>query len=220
MGLVSEQRSPAERLVSFRERTVAYAAAGHDRLAAARFVADAAGPLSGPALDVGTGKGLLAIALARRKLDVVSVDVEAGEQELAALLAAEAGLAGRIRFVHGDAAELRFPNGHFGCAAMMDVLHHLEDPLPVLREMLRVVRPGGVLVVADFSEKGFALVESVIRSEGGEHPRTGATVAAACDFLEREGLSCTLQTEGCLHVTAVFVVPGAGVREKEGDRCR
>ena len=68
-----------QRRQEFEARIAQYRALGHDRLAAVRFVAGAAGRLHGPALDVGTGRGLLARELARLSLDVVSVDVDASE---------------------------------------------------------------------------------------------------------------------------------------------
>jgi ubiquinone/menaquinone biosynthesis C-methylase UbiE len=168
---------------AFRARTEQYRRLGHDRFAAARFVAEAAGDLEGPALDVGTGKGLLAMALALRGLDVVSVDVNAEDSELAAALARDAGLDSRIRFLLQDARSLCFPDGSFGCAAMMEVLHHLDNARPVLTEMARLVRPGGAIVVADFTEEGFALVASVHRADGQEHPRSGSTLVGAQEFL-------------------------------------
>ena len=176
-----------ERKRAFLARTEQYLQAGHDRLAAASFVAAAAGEIDGPALDVGTGKGLLAMALARRGVDVVSVDVNEEDSELAALLARDAGLAGRIRFLREDARSLPFADGSFGCALMMDVLHHLDDAAPVVREMARVVRPHGRIVVADFTEDGFATVSAIHRAEGREHPRSAVTVDAAQHVLADAG---------------------------------
>ena len=176
-----------ERKAAFRTRTEQYRRLGHDRFAAARLVAEGAGGLEGPALDVGTGKGLLAMALALRGLDVVSVDVNAEDSELAAALAREAGLDGRIRFLLHDARALPFPDGAFGCAAMMEVLHHLDDARPVLAEMARLVRPGGAIVVADFTEGGFALVASVHGADGQEHARSGSTLEDAREFLASRG---------------------------------
>jgi ubiquinone/menaquinone biosynthesis C-methylase UbiE len=176
-----------ERKAVFRARTEEYRRLGYDRFTAARFVAEVAERLEGPALDVGTGKGLLAMALARRDLDVVSVDVSAEDSELAVALAREAGLDGRIRFLLQDARSLPFPDGSFGCAAMMEVLHHLDDARPVLAEMARLVRPGGAIIVADFTEEGFALVASVHRADGQEHPRSRTTLAAAQEFLASVG---------------------------------
>jgi ubiquinone/menaquinone biosynthesis C-methylase UbiE len=172
-----------ERKVAFHARTEQYRRLGYDRFAAARCVAEAAGDLVGPALDVGTGKGLLAVALAQRGLEVVSVDVDAEDSELAAGLAGEAGLDGRIRFLLQDARALPFPDGAFGCAAMMDVLHHLDDARPVLAEMARVVRPEGTIVVAEFDEAGFAMVAAVHRAEGREHRRSASTLAGAQESL-------------------------------------
>jgi 2-polyprenyl-3-methyl-5-hydroxy-6-metoxy-1,4-benzoquinol methylase len=196
--------SPEERLRGFRARSDEYLRLGHDRLAAARFVVDAAGELRGPALDVGTGKGLLAIELARRGLEVVSIDVDDQERELARLLAGAAGMTSRIRFDRGDGARLPYAEGQFGCVAMMDVLHHLVEPSPVLREMARVVEVGGMIVMADFDEQGFELVSRIHRAEGGEHPRTAATVSLATDELVTAGFRCAARTNGHQHDVVVL----------------
>jgi ubiquinone/menaquinone biosynthesis C-methylase UbiE len=196
--------TPPDPLRAFRTRSQQYLSLGHDRLAAARFVADAAGPLRGLALDVGTGKGLLAVELARQGLEVVSIDVDDQERGLARMLADEAGLASRITFEDGDAAKLPYPEGRFGCVAMMDVLHHLTDPSPVLREMARVVEVGGLLLIADFDDQGFELVSRVHCAEGHEHPRTAATVSAANDELVASGFRCVARTNGHQHNVVVM----------------
>jgi ubiquinone/menaquinone biosynthesis C-methylase UbiE len=199
--------SAQEPLDAFRARTLQYLRLGHDRLAAARFVVDSAGEPRGPALDIGTGKGLLAVALARRGLEVVSIDVDASERDLAKLLAEEAGLATSIAFDTGDAARLPYADGRFGCVAMMDVLHHLAEPGPVLREMVRVTAPGGIVVIADFDEEGFALVSRVHRAEGREHPRTSATVSLASKELQRGGVVSMATVRGHQHEVAVLGKP-------------
>jgi ubiquinone/menaquinone biosynthesis C-methylase UbiE len=193
-----------ERLAAFRKRSGEYLRFGHDRLAAARFVVEAAGPLHGPALDVGTGKGLLAIELARRGLAVTTIDVDDQELELARLLAEEAGMTERIAFDHGDGACLPYADDRFGCVAMMDVLHHLVDPGPVLREMARVVRAKGIVIVADFDEQGFELVSRIHHAEGREHPRTAVTVSHAADELTAMGLLPVSQMNGHQHDLVVL----------------
>ena len=196
-----------ERKAAFRTRTEQYHRLGHDRFAAARLVAEAAGLLEGPALDVGTGKGLLAMALARRGLDVVSVDVNAEDSELAAALAGEAGLDGRIQFLLQDARSLPFPDGSFGCAAMMEVLHHLDQARPVLAQMARLVCPGGAIVVADFTEAGFAIVASVHRADGQKHPRSGSTLEGAREFLSSLGWLEEGRSEGHHNAVVWFRKP-------------
>ncbi len=197
------------RLSAFRSRTERYLRAGHDRFEAARFVAGRVAEARGPALDVGTGKGLLALALAERGLDVLSVDVSPEDQEVAAALAAEAGLSARIRFLLADASSLPFPAGAFGCAAMMDVLHHLADAGPVLDEMARVVAPSGRIVVADFTEEGFDLVARIHREEGKEHPRSAVTVGSAAAALLESGWRPVGRGTGHLQDAATLERPPA-----------
>lgn len=193
-----------QRLRAFHAKDLEYRRLGLDRVEAARFVLRAAGGLLGPALDIGTGKGLCAIELARDGLEVVSIDPDDNEQALAALLALQAGLENRIQFIRGDAVYLSYPDGHFGCAAMMDVLHHLKHPGPILYQVARVVRKNGVVVLADFDEQGFELVAKVHRAEGREHSRTATTIAHAMGELEKHGFRCLGCTNGFRHDVAVL----------------
>ena len=201
---MKEPEGLSRRKAVFRARTEHYASLGFDRFAAADFVIGTGGRLSGPALDVGTGKGLTAMALARRGLEVVSVDPDADEQALACVLADEAGLAARIRFVHGDASDLPFPGGQFGCAALVEVLHHLQDPVPVLGETARVLRPCGIVILADFSAEGLELVARVHRGEGREHSVSGVTPESAAAFLSMRGFAVEARLSGHKHDVIVL----------------
>jgi len=201
----------------FRARTALYLDLGFDRLKAARFVAEAGGTLEGPALDVGTGKGLLAMALARQGLKVVSVEVSTEDRILATLLAKEYGLSSRIHFVRGDARVLPFPDDRFGTCAMMDVLHHLQDGRVVLSEMVRVLRPGGLLLAADFTAEGFSLVARVHATEGWEHPVGPVTLPWAEDFLAGQGLEKRASAEGELHGVILFRKLGSRTAQARTD---
>lgn len=61
-----------------------------------------------------------------------------------------------VRFQQGDATQLPFPDASFDVAFCRYLLIHIADPLRVVREMLRVVRPGGFVVAyeGDFSAVG------------------------------------------------------------------
>lgn len=182
-----------------------YRGSGPERASAARFVAEAAAVFEGAALDMGTGDGLLAIELARLGLNVVSVDRDADRQALAGLIAQQVGLASRVRFVHGDAARLSFADGSFACVAIMDILHHLDDPVPVLVEATRVLARPGRMVVADFDEEGLELPSRVHTSERRGHPRTLAAVSMAESELARLGLLPIAHMTGHRHEVGVLL---------------
>jgi ubiquinone/menaquinone biosynthesis C-methylase UbiE len=201
---------------AFLRRTEQYLRLGHDRLAAAAFVAAAGGTWTGKALDVGTGKGLLAVALARLGMEVWSVDVDRAETELASYLADREGLSGAVRFEVLDAEALPYEPASFDRVASMDCLHHLSRPEPVLLEMARVLTEGGILVLADFSPDGFELVSRVHRAEGREHPAGGISVREATAFLERAGLRPVGKAQAHLHEVSWLMAPVRG-RDLRGE---
>ncbi len=104
-----EDLDAAER--AFEERLECYRRLGHDREAAVRWVVDIGWPLASPVLDVGTGKGLLAVELARRGLAVTSVDPCLADQLLAARRAERAGCAASLRFHAGTVETLAAGEG-------------------------------------------------------------------------------------------------------------
>ncbi|MGA9751782.1 MAG: class I SAM-dependent methyltransferase [Acidobacteriota bacterium] len=208
----------ASRQERFWKRTAQYLGHGHDRFAAAAFVAEAAGAGPGQALDVGTGKGLMAMALVRRNFHVTSVDVDPDEQALAAELARKADVDGRIAFERADASRLPYPDGRFDVVACMDALHHFESGEPVLREMARILKPSGRLVLADFSEAGFALVERIHSAEGHLHPRGAVTMAWALEFLEGIGFFLMDRSSGHLQDRALLQRGAASASEGDTPR--
>ena len=98
------------------------------------------------ALDVGTGAGALALALAPLVREVVGVD---RVPELLALARERATAFGNVELVEGDATALPFPASSFDLAATMRTLHHVARPELVLAELTRVTRPGGRVLVVD-----------------------------------------------------------------------
>ena len=101
-------------------------------------------------LDCGCGPGSITVGLAQVVAPgiAVGVDLEARQIVAARRLAADAGRA-NARFLVADAYALPFPDHAFDAAFAHTLLFHLSDPLPALREMRRVLRPGGVVGVRD-----------------------------------------------------------------------
>jgi ubiquinone/menaquinone biosynthesis C-methylase UbiE len=143
---------------------------GYDPRASIGFVLQKALPLCGHVLDIGTGKGRFVVALARHVSKVTTVDLSAEEQHFARLEAAYAGIADRIEFVLADGRKLPWRAGTFDAVTSWNVFHHLDDPARVFAEALRVLKPGGKLVLADFSPSGFRLMDAIHAAEGRRHP--------------------------------------------------
>jgi SAM-dependent methyltransferase len=94
-------------------------------------------------LDVGTGTGADAIACAKR-FDVEVVGADASEAMIK-----EATRRGLTQAVRADAHALPFPADSFDGAWADRTFQHLADPVTALGEMVRVVKPGGSIVVVD-----------------------------------------------------------------------
>ncbi len=101
-------------------------------------------------LDVATGTGLVARELVRKNLRVVGLDqspsmLRRGRQALEAR-----GMQDRVRLVLGQAECLPFGDETFDALTFTYLLRYVEDPAATLRELARVVRPGGVMAALEF----------------------------------------------------------------------
>jgi len=100
-------------------------------------------------LDLGAGTGLLALRAAQvaETGKVVGIDHSASMLRKAKKKAAAQGLNGRVEFRKMDAEALEFGTGSFDIAISLFVLVHLPNPLAAAKELHRVLRPGGRVVV-------------------------------------------------------------------------
>lgn len=99
-------------------------------------------------LDVACGPGILAARLAADAGSVVGVDLVPTMLERARRECRARGVE-NARFLEAEAESLPFPDAAFSAVVSRLALHHLPDPQAALREMARVTRPGGRVVIAD-----------------------------------------------------------------------
>ena len=117
---------------------------GRDRRWRAITVAETRLPRGGTALDVATGTGDLALALARVAGPggrVVGIDFAEAMLEVARRKAHQHGVT--VEFRHADALDLPFPNASFDAVTIGFGLRNVTDIPRALAEMARVLRPGG-----------------------------------------------------------------------------
>ena len=118
----------------------------------ARETADLA--TSGRVLDVGSGTGHLAVALARAYpgIQVVGVDVSPEMVGKAREVAQRAGVGSHVLFEQGDVGALPFPDASFDAVLSTLSMHHWPDPARGLAEIHRVLRPGAVARIYDVAD--------------------------------------------------------------------
>lgn len=112
-----------------------------------RVAAHAAAPTGGAVLDVAAGTG----ALSRELSALGATEVVALDLSWHMLAAGKGTHAPRVAPLAGDALRLPFPDGTFDAVTIGFGLRNVPDPAAALREFLRVARPGGRLVVLEFS---------------------------------------------------------------------
>lgn len=118
------------------------------RLIARRWKLDAVNDV----LDVGCGVGhwgMLLASVLPAHVRLTGIDREPSWVEIATSRAQARGLADRFTYRQGEAQRLPFPDDTFDLTTCQTVLIHLPDPAAAIAEMLRVTRPGGLVVVAE-----------------------------------------------------------------------
>ena len=117
-----------------------------------RFLVSRVPPSALRVLDVATGTAAVAIELARAVPARTVVGVDQSPEMLAAgrSRVERAGLDGRIELREGRAESLPSADGEFDALTFTYLLRYVDDPLATMRELARVVRPGGVVAMLEF----------------------------------------------------------------------
>jgi ubiquinone/menaquinone biosynthesis C-methylase UbiE len=105
--------------------------------------------------DLGSGATFFPFAVARLGFDVRAIDTdEAAEQALQRAIGTMPAQPGTIRFLRSDIAALPLDDGSLDHAYCISVLEHLPEPWEAIREVRRVLKPGGLFVLTfDVSER-------------------------------------------------------------------
>jgi ubiquinone/menaquinone biosynthesis C-methylase UbiE len=151
-------------------------------------------------LDVAAGTGNFAVVAARRGAKVVASDLTPHMVELGRARTQADGLA--VEWHEADAEALPFPDGEFDLAASVFGAMFAPRPQRVASELVRVVRPGGLVAMANYTAEGFiGALSEFVASHGPERP---------------EGLVSPFDWADPAHVQQRF--DGLGVSVQVGER--
>jgi demethylmenaquinone methyltransferase/2-methoxy-6-polyprenyl-1,4-benzoquinol methylase len=104
-------------------------------------------------LDVATGTGDLALAaMALDPMKITGIDISEKMLEIGREKISEKGLSAKIDLLKGDSENIQFADSHFDAVTVAFGVRNFSNPLAGLKEMQRVIRPGGMVMVLEFSK--------------------------------------------------------------------
>ncbi len=151
-----------------------------------RFTIELSGVRSGQrVLDIAGGTGDLAAKFSRLvgpRGQVVLADINNAMLEVGREKLTDRGIAGNIEYVQANAECLPFPDDYFDCITIAFGLRNVTDKDAALRSMLRVLKPGGRLLVLEFSKPTNEVVGKLYdRYSFSVLPKMGQLVAGDAD---------------------------------------
>ena len=150
-------------------------------------------------LDVGGGTGRLAASLAQAS----GCDVTVLDSDPEAVRAAS-GQRG-VTAVVGEASALPFPDAVFDAAIIVDALHHMDEPRAAATEVVRVLRLGGVLYVAEPDPRVWRVRLDLLLERMQGEPATALRPEALAQLFSDAGLEgeCSVIPGGSCHYLGV-----------------
>ena len=149
----------------YEQRTEKFKGFGYDGQAERDFIFEKAGAFKGRILEIDTGKGRFSLTLAQAGHSVVSIDISREEQAIARLNLRYFKVDKQVELRIESAESLSFEDANFDIIFSVNTIHHLSNPLRAVEELLRVIKPGGKIVLSDFSKQGMSLMDEIHMQE-------------------------------------------------------
>lgn len=176
---------------------------GFDLLAEYNEIVRATGLPAGPVLELATGTGRMCAVLTHHYERVVTGDISL-DGIPRVLQRVPTALLGRLAFLQLDMERLPFRDRSVPFILCVNTLHETAAPRRCLEEMLRVLKPGGVLAVGDFHEAGFDTMQWIHEEVyHNDHERGTMPIGDAEPMLRERGGSLR-RLETALNTTFIL----------------
>ncbi|MDD5561698.1 MAG: class I SAM-dependent methyltransferase [Candidatus Omnitrophica bacterium] len=160
---------------------------GYDVPKARDFILAKAGLGKARTLEIGTGRGHMALALAKRGFRFVSIDLDKQAQNTARANLKAVKLDKFASFKIMDAEKLGYADRYFNNVISVNFIHHAKNPVKCIKEMARVTKEK--LVIADLNRKGQRVMQRVHGLEGHKHHASKMPLSSAGRLLKKLGFS-------------------------------
>ena len=146
-------------------------------------------------LEVGTGKGHMAIALARKGFKLTSVDLDIKAQYIAKASLKAMKLDKLVILKVMNAERLQYKDDSFDYVISVNFIHHAKNPVRCLKEMIRLAKDK--LVIVDINKKGERIMQKVHGLDGHSHAVSKMSLQGVKAFLDKAGLSVKAYRDSC-----------------------
>jgi ubiquinone/menaquinone biosynthesis C-methylase UbiE len=146
-------------------------------------------------LEVGTGKGHMAVVLAKKGLKVISIDLDRKAQDVAKQKLKILKLDKLVSLKNMNAERLKYKDSSFDEVISVNFIHHAKNPVKCLKEMIRVVK--NKLIIADLNKKGEKIMEKVHALDGHMHAASKMSMLGVKKYLEQQRLFVKVYRDVC-----------------------
>lgn len=168
---------------------------GYDILKARNLILAKAKFSKAKILEVGTGRGHMAIALAKKGFKLTSVDLDKKAQYAARASLKAIKLDKLVTLKIMNAERLQYKDESFDYVISVNFIHHAKKPIRCLKEMIRLVKDK--LVIADINKRGERIMQKVHGMDGHSHAVSKMSLQGVKEFLNKAGLRFKVYRDTC-----------------------
>lgn len=168
---------------------------GYDIPRARDFIITKAKPSKAKILEVGTGRGHMAIALAKKGFKLTSVDLDRKAQYVARASLKAIKLDKLVTLKIMNAERLQYKDDSFDYVISVNFIHHAKNPVRCLKEMIRLAKDK--LIIVDINKRGERIMQKVHGLDGHSHAVSRMSLQGVKAFLDKAGLSIKVYRDSC-----------------------